>query len=147
MEKKYYKPEIEDIRVGYECEILSNHHTSKGEIAETVWSSYIFTPMTIETGNIKIKDVLGMIFEVRTPYLTKEQIEAEGWTAENLTGSFSKQIGEYTFFIRKRSIDDIEIVKIKTIENGVKNSYRTIFNGKCPSINEFRYIIKLLNIK
>src|SRR5687768_16490771 len=60
----YFTPSIEEIRVGYECETINPVH--RGE----------WYPTTINKGNISWIEFLDC---VRVPYLTKEQIEKEGF--------------------------------------------------------------------
>src|SRR6187399_1401013 len=64
MNEQYFTPAMEDLRVGYECESYNNH----------VWVKMIFTT----------KDFDGLPLDIdgrwlRTPYITREQIEKEGW--------------------------------------------------------------------
>jgi|LakMenE18May11ns_1017448.scaffolds.fasta_scaffold9957797_14 hypothetical protein len=150
MEKElYYTPKITDIRIGYECEV----NWSRGYSEE-------FIPL-----NTRLKDEEGVYCpdlddiviahddgyaEFRTLYLTKEQIESEGWV-------YSKDSNSFIYDIK--NTDSISFTLIitgdgnrfgfKTIvitKNSSWNSY-PVYHGICPSINEFRYITKeLLNI-
>ena len=77
-------------------------------------------------------------WKIRVPYLTKEQIEAEGWTKEK---SYFIKNNIYLFF------ED----KFLVIDSGNPFSWEAIdseilFKGKCKDINTFRKICKLLEI-
>jgi hypothetical protein len=117
----YYTPDISDIRIGYECETrvepYPNWVVSKIENVEDI--DFIYNKE----------------WEVRTPFLTKEQIEAEGWISkmENFYEKEGWKMEVYSNYIE--------------IRKGSWYPDNTYFKGKCPSINEFRYICKLLSIK
>lgn len=147
-QNKYFQPEISDIRVGYECEVNSSLGYSK-EFTPTIVGfkneDYAYTDEVSRLINM-MDDGYG---EIRTPYLTKEQIEAEGWTEVRdkliscvgktrcyLEIPFEKERYWVWFSEEDRSFAITGIDGIKTY-----------FQGICPSINEFRTIIKLLNIK
>jgi hypothetical protein len=138
-DSKYFVPNIEDIRIGYECEIWWNYNM----LPENKWC-----PIKIgdaDTQNFEMFDFIYRIRDnhIRTPYLTKEQIEAEGWIfVEHDNSPFNSGY-------RK------ENHRIQTVNNGSggmyisrrdENGINVIFEGVCPSINEFRFICKLLNI-
>jgi hypothetical protein len=153
IEVEYYTPDIEDIRVGYECEWI---HLDKGWIKGVISEKIL-------------NDVFGFLFinkiEKRTPYLTKEQIEAEGWVEvpnrwfdTNKTQRMATVpdyeldtvFGKLKLFITNLK----EVHKHISIERYTKadpndawsmSSFKTVYSGPCPSINEFRQIIKLLN--
>lgn len=161
MEKQYYSPDLEDLFIGYELEYL-----------------FVTTPMTKLWKPFKIEnsfdfneiwDVFneGKSTNIRTPYLSKEDIEKEGWEfypkgynnfleralsksewerAEEYnydTNSFPFELwfkrGDY-YLALYRSTSKLLIVKKLDTPN-------LIFKGKCPSVNEFRKVIKLLEIK
>jgi hypothetical protein len=88
---------------------------------------------------------------LRTPHLTKEQIEADGWQYNE--DSFLKSIGKFpnhfwftkngfglTFYPDKYTID-IDDDRV-CMANPVM-----VYRGSCQDINTFRTICKLLNIK
>ena len=142
MKNKYYVPAIEDVFVGYECELyLSIYEDDKwteknwvvGKVSQIFphfeWVDYRDVSHTFPVHG-------GEYFElrIRTPYLTKEQIEKEGWTTDP-KGKFDKG---------KNSLAVITIES--TIFIRIINKYLTLYFGKCPSINEFRKICNLLDI-
>ena len=127
--EKYFIPNIEDIRIGYECEInYSLGYTDK----------YVKTIIKLKEEDDSCCDDVSTITimmddgygEVRTLFLTKEQIEQEGYRTDYISDT-----GMYFFF------DDItHILKICDYNGDMS------YNGECKSINEFRYICKLLKI-
>ena len=71
----YFVPDIEDIRVGYECEIKP---TGSEELD---WMPYVINGDTA----FKYYKTKGKgATSIRVPYLTKEQIEAEGWVFDKI---------------------------------------------------------------
>jgi len=131
---KYFTPSIEDIKVGYTVETVDQGKWMENEVGSSLLS-YEHVERLLRF-NPKY---------VRTPYLTKEQIEGEGWKfSGHQVGEFATSLdGAPMVFVSKddeRSFTwDGEILDIY----GVKSHYV----GRCPSINEFRQIQKLLNIK
>ena len=78
---------------------------------------------------------------IRTPYLTKEQIEKEGWVNTEEGDNIYTRKGPY------------ELSTITLIQDGkttmflvVARDGKAVYSGQCPSINEFRKISKLLGI-
>lgn len=131
MENKYYTPDIEDIRIGYEGEI----NWSRG-YSET----FVPFKITVQNEDFAYTGLLSEIVdamddgyaEVRTPYLTKKQIEAEGW--EDMIGYLYKNYRRLNF--------NSETNKLQ-----IYDMFNNIFYvGKCRCINDFRYITKLLGI-
>ena len=126
MENKYFTPDIEDIRVGYEYESLQ-----KQEDGSEKW-----VPQKIVRRYDLEGDWEGWLHYgiVRTPYLTKEQIEAEGW----------KHYGNNCFELNPRWFCSWypEINRLEVYDNENEKN----FAGKCKDINTFRKICKLLEI-
>ena len=130
MEKeKYFIPEIEDIYSGYEYEVRRND--GKWERVTEFSNDYDYedNPHYAIMKDIKIG-------KIRVPYLTKEQIENEGW-------EFTEQINNRLYFRKGAFVltfedDYINIDNTKGQDIG--------YWGKCKDINTFRYICKLLEI-
>lgn len=174
-ELKYYTPDIEDIKVGYECEI---HTMTTGgliildmldkEESKTIQQPNIeyWVPIKCDLDiwdNKTPHQIVKLLNnnQVRTPYLTKEQIEAEGWIfkiksvdlwfesdaekASNLQDFYGYKC--YKLFLNYGLHDNK--IKIKGDFTGGCNFNKadTLFEGFCPSVNELRIICKLLNIK
>jgi hypothetical protein len=136
-ENKYYTPDIEDIYIGYSCELKK-----QGE-----WKNYICLRPN------ELSNLLHQYLEprmdgipVRTPYLSKEQIEAEGWSEEgNYTGtSFYKNNWKLGFKRGTIKKDENTILNTSTIAIFLNEDIRYV--GECKSINEFRKICKWLGI-
>lgn len=151
-EQKYFTPSIEDIRVGYEAEIAYLH--------EDNWS---FTKWrTKEETLATITELLNYNRRIRVPYLTKKQIEAEGWKVENFPYNIIKGVKntgiydlnddmtgiEYNLFYRfenKRLSIESYIINYGKADRPYKG-VNCIYFGECKDINTFRYLIKLLEI-
>lgn len=134
----YYTPDIEDIRVGYEYEAYSEgvDEISVEDIAG--WYKYKW-----DQGNCW-RDTVDMSIGIakkiiRTPYLTKEQIEAEGFIDQQ---DRSMEENSGCLFIGKNKNIRYWFTTKRLSINGMGG----IFDGKCKSINEFRTICKLLGI-
>lgn len=158
---KYFQPEISDIRIGYECELFLNKNgsceypeewipISIPENAYRKWSLY-------DGGDQSELDHIISLLDnnqVRTPYLTKEQIEAEGWVDTYLfpdeTSILCKgnnlEFHEVAF---PKNSNKISVTRVWDISHNEEADYRRDikFKGECKSINEFKIICKLLNIK
>lgn len=138
MNNKYYTPEISDLRVGYECEANPKFYSNQ----EDIWIPTIMKGVGQEVIHYHMLGVY------RTPYLTKEQIEAEGWKfklniySDEFGNGWVIELlkGDYYFSFNQDYIAHI-------YKWSSKEGSSTLFTGNCPSINEFRTIIKLLNIK
>jgi len=131
---KYFYPEIEDIFVGYECESTNNgEHWYKWEFEQ-----HNFPALDLE--------ILNNMY--RTQYLTQEQIENEGW--KHVGGkllSEADQLYEKNNYILSYSYSSKKIVLLIQDPSKVENYYtEPTFRGTCRCINDFRKIIKLLNI-
>jgi hypothetical protein len=139
-QNKYYTPEIYELFVGYECEVVNmeNYKTEyqltlpykiklTGIIDNQIWFKTDKSVFELENIN-----------QIRIPYLTQEDIESEGWKmvwgeAQCLTFSINNII--LTKFNNSCSI---------LIDYSKE---RRLFDGECKSINELRTIQKLLKIK
>lgn len=145
-ETKYFTPSIEDIRVGYECDYSIGGN----------WKKTIFTQNDV----YDYMGLAGGYGQIRVPYLTKEQIEAEGWKPLDKLSPFTgkpykwqKVIGEKeTGVFNEDHIYTLEFEPLShlTIHLEWESSWMrfegNIFVGRCPDINTFRYICKLLGI-
>ena len=132
-EKEYYTPDIEDIFVGYECELPVDGNWNK--IAIMIGDFY-----TIDYD------------QLRTPYLTKEQIEGEGWSNPEVYRDggtlLYKQEGYELTFKGENNLARSRQIKVEKVWKTMEGNRLSLclFLGECPSINEFRKICKLLNI-
>ena len=142
---KYFKPEISDIRVGYEFEYRFSY--------DDEWKKAIIKPTTDIQYLVDIyNNIIGKEGGLRTLYLTKEQIEAEGCIYKGRTQDiwFEKgldyDMGSWTAYkiIFQYGLEDKRL-RIFAVDIVDKLEY-DLFIGYCKSINEFRYICKLLKI-
>jgi len=139
MENKYYTPSIEDIRVGYECEWKDCDEHTWEKKNEYPWEKRIIEADEVE---FTIDDVEEG--RIRTPYLTKEQIEAEGWVEMSPPIiSISREFRNIPFIKDGYRLD----YNINSNQLAITISREFLFYGECKSINELRIICKLLNIK
>jgi hypothetical protein len=155
MENKYFTPDIEDIHIGYECEILYPHNMIKynEKLNENLWEKHKFELQE----SLSEGDSMSFDYIYRTLYLTKEQIEAEGWeTTDEGVDSRGEKI------LYKNCKKDLNIFNLKyyLIFNEIEKSLNiymrkslfddsitsNLYNGECKDINTFRKIIKLLGI-
>lgn len=160
-QNKYFTPDIEDIRVGYEGEI----NWSRG-YSET----FVPFKITVQNEDFAYTGLLSEIVdamddgyaEVKTPYLTKEQIEAEGWTQLEDKSPFTSKPYKFRKIIGEKETGIFNQDSIYTLEYyGIGNTnliihlewesswnrYNgNIFKGTCKDINTLRYICKLLGI-
>lgn len=151
---KYFTPDIEDIRVGYECEILWNQDI----FPEDNWYSVVVGDN--QTEDFDTIDYIGRIAneKIRVPFLTKEQIEVEGWEGETIIkDSWNDEKDEYIDGFSKSENEDkwwdmyiTEDYTLRIYRRFYRNEVAwvsiPVFEGTCKDINTFRYILKLLGI-
>lgn len=151
MENNYFTPSIEDIRVGYEYESLR----WKLPPEPKYWEKMIW-------GESRMMNSFDMAYfrelcakgEIRVPYLTKEQIEAEGWAEikeECWMKGMLKKVKEngHTFYCIIRKNNNLYVsqyIPSKPDEVWSMSMKSTVYDGECRDINTFRYICKLLGI-
>ena len=155
MKSKYYTPDISDLFVGYECEKAILDYSSTG-LAPVGWEPYkIGQDANWEKGLREMETfILWNTRSLRTPYLTKEQIESEGWKYEgakdyllfgyDVMQGFHNAMEKGDYVIQGRSLFGSQHLKI--FDRSDQEGAHCVFEGFCPSINEFRKICKLLGI-
>ena len=125
----YYLPDVKDLRIGYSCMInITNKEVAK------FWQKFVIED------NEDLRRVLEKPSNIITPYLTEEDLESKKW---RLASGKDYDIplfrkGNYTLGYNWET----KMMKIATF----KADADTIYNGLCPSINEFNYLSKLLKI-
>ena len=143
---EYFTPDIEDIRVGYECEINTDRNARHGD---SDWNHIIIDGDLYHGFGVDLS-------RLRVPYLTKEQIEAEGWKLKGITvdiwwekeGYFeinnwtSRKIVMHYGMKGHVGYNDCRLY-IYAEDMGDEHM---LFEGECKDINTFRYICKLLKI-
>lgn len=170
----HYTPSIEDIFVGYEAELnwctmsglIVDLETDEDEIIvsedtklwETIVCGYNETVFDSKHTPQQFHNLI-KLGRLRTPYLTPIQIEKEGWNSwrgsENVTpfnlfmlwGAYRFEIDGYILIYERRKHSITIYEKKNKTEGDYPNNWDQIYKGLCPSINEFRKIMKLLNIK
>jgi hypothetical protein len=142
MENNYYTPELSDLHIGYECEVKVGEGWEKTNLTDSIQFPHV--ELRLSQGRL------------RTPYLTKEQIEAEGWKFLHMSQDlwFEKK-GDFdfdNFYTSKltmhygaKSHIGYSDLRLTIIADDRGLAYK-LFEGMCPSINEFRKITKLLRI-
>jgi hypothetical protein len=132
MENKYFTPDIEDFHVGY-----------KFQLSDPTFKEWINAVFDIDDP-VSNYDPLRWVAhrinlgKIRVPYLTKEQIQAEGWKPEK---SYFRKNDLYLFFENNElEIDFGEPFTWDASDSDVR------YKGECKDINTFRKIIKLLGI-
>lgn len=136
----YFTPSIEDIRTGYEFQRLPKWAKGKGD-EHIFWEDWVWSFGDVNGWETSIEEG-----RIRVPYLTKEQIEKEGWINDGKNydgGSFDRKTPEYTSRIEYDYITR-QMIIYYTDESREYLDVR--FEGECKDINTFRYICKLLKI-
>lgn len=134
---KYYVPDIEDFRIGYEYEKSNDENKSEWRVEIKDWD--------FEGLDFYLRE--GMI---RVPYLSQEQIENEGWIEVILSGDFIDGSNLKVDMIRMKKNTEYEPLlltyNLKTKMMEIGNVRDILFSGECKDINTFRWICKLLKI-
>lgn len=147
---EYYYPSIEEIHIGYEGEM--NWHLGY----EKEYSPIKITLRDKE--NIYHDELSEVVIAmddgyagVRCKFLDEEDVVSLGWSIQsphNYYVLIEKPINKYSKYealLDKKN----HTISINYINNDPGLEYPTdeyIFDGKCPTINELRYISKLLGI-
>lgn len=138
MENKYYTPEVSDFHKGFEFEVR-------------ISGTDIWVPITLNFPSsiwgfvsTKYKKDGELIEEriepdvVRVPYLTKEQIEAEGW----------EKAMERDYFTKIVNGDEFQLSYQWDNHWGIIFDYDAnyVFRGFIKSINEFRKLMEMIAV-
>lgn len=166
---KYFIPDIEDLKVGYECEICTNYGYESFNDNKEIWEKVLIEYKNEDgTYTEKLLNIIIGIDDgyqpVRVSYLTKEQIEAEGWnfkikgidlwfekevlTEEFDWSSFCNLYGykPYKLFLNYGTNDNKIIIKCDFSGGADFSNSDILFEGECKDINTLKYISKLLKI-
>lgn len=148
MTNKYFTPAPEDIRLGYECECLWCCAQPREWVKITVTQED-----NESTKDLPIESVLSRLNtgEIRVPYLTPEQIEADGWepiSMKNieLENRYPFQKGNYFLVLDLRhDVPTIDIIlrDVSLALGKFDNPERFRIWMRCKDINTFRKICKL----
>lgn len=139
---KYFVPDISDIRVGYECQIRNTFFIyPQGWPEKTslmIREDLDFFCKMCAVGRNRNTATLECI--ARVPYLTKEQIEAEGWTIETQDDQLDYGTkGRHTlkFFHQYKQNPSVWLYFFGEL----------VYKGECKDINTFRMLCKLVAIE
>jgi len=149
-EQKHYTPAPEDFRVGFECEILK---WIDGVLIPEKWEPRI---ISAEGVSIQIEIAVNRAKKdaIRVPYLTAEQIEAEGWEKEQIGQHWLKNITGFKYILTAANTvtQEIEtncphcwIIQRINPETWIIPNFQ-VFRGTIRCINDLRLICKLLGI-
>lgn len=149
MSDKYFTPDIEDIRVGYECEVKNSSDDKNFEWEHLKIVGVDDAKISGRLMDWSFYDSLNAVKDksVRVPYLTKEQIIAEGWREihdEEYIKSIPVEDGmpSKTWWFH----NNVDTEYLSTIEFRYNGYHNVGFRGECKDINTFRWISKLLKI-
>lgn len=150
MENKYFTPDIEDICIGYELEWKCKIRNQDWE--KTTCDTDLISIIYDEYEHSDFEEPYNEQF--RVPYLTKEQIKAEGWEYKNRSTDLWFEHKE--IFLREDGyhLENIKLqyglhdyrLKISFVYVGDSEESTNAYLGECKDINTFRKIIKLLGI-
>jgi hypothetical protein len=143
MENKYFTPDIENIHVGFICYQYNKFYDGHGIKFDERWAEDL-TLLVPAAVRILINEESNIADFIRVPYLTKEQIEAEGWSKAKVPIVTIKHDFYEIPYIKDNFRIDYNF-KNKLI-NILENNGVNLFYGECKDINTFIKIIKLLNI-
>lgn len=142
MENKYYIPEIEEFRVGFEYESFIVTEIAADKIPKREWLTEVYTGKQFE------KDGISTAFKLRkhpvtgenwtrVKYLDKDDIESLGFIC-NYTDQYFK--GDDTILVD----DDFFMQIIRRKEDSVDEAY--LFQGTIKNKSELKVLLKQLNI-
>jgi hypothetical protein len=139
-DNKYYTPEVGELRVGYQCEILDDWDNGNNP----VYKPHVFK---FEHGWIEIPERI--VENIRTPYLTREDVESLGWSQNwKETDTYEGCYILTTAPVCEGAPDEIwelwHYDKVVSISNELSNR---CYDGECKSINELRLLMRWLQIK
>jgi hypothetical protein len=140
-EEKYYVPNREDFKEGFEYEQLYNTYSPPDfKLTDSKWVKQVFDDFTSEENYLFNRQLMDN--NIRVPFLTKEDIEKEGW--ENI-----EEIDDAGAFEAEKNLGATDYRLCWTFDK-ILSVYEygndCIYRGDCRCINDFRTICKLLNI-
>ena len=154
MEKQYYTPNPNELFIGYELESMYLNEDNS-------YSKEVLDKESLYHTIDEIEQKIGLV-SYRTPYLTKEDIESEGWKydytdpngyicflkeiqglKENESGFNDKEGNFYAY--NKNSLAYLPSKKELIITIQPNSCFS--FLGECKSINELRKLQRWLGIK
>lgn len=157
LHSNYFTPSIEDIHIGYECEKrILDFSVYRNFPSPEVYEQWLlgkeaeFEPFKVDGATIKFVETSGRnntdkgncVGILRVPYLTKEQIEKEGWKILEIPKRW---------ILHGKTMElsyNLENKKLTPLPAGSQNVQLGQMNVSldCKDINTFRKICKLIGI-
>lgn len=140
-DNKYYTPDISDLHIGYEGEYL----------AMITPQTRVWKPFKIEDSFSfnEIWDIFneGKQTNIKVKYLSKEDIESEGWKdLENHPKLVEQHYSQGKHRLVLNQITrGIEVYTINFVDTELSPPIQ-IYKGECKSINELKKLMKSLSI-
>lgn len=131
----YFTPEIEDLRIGYECEVYDQASTKL--IKDIRWHRVIIDKSYTNAGEtIAFNSVLKYLKKecIRVRYLDEEILIDNGWYP----------VDDIRFPEYVKDQFRLELLGERTI--AISKNENILFCGKCRDINTLRYISKLIGL-
>lgn len=150
MDKKYFRPKIESLYVGYEGYY---RNISMDEIGDPELN-YDRIEKTILSGH-QLQSALKYGSTLMTAYLSEDILIEDGWEQQEESSAYGNPIFKkgnfWLIYYRPDSYFEYPVVNIIAIDptklqfTSYPENFRPMF--PCPSINELRRFISLLDIK
>lgn len=156
IKNKYFTPDIEDLKVGYICESTTMpsswniNDCNDVDNSDDIWEvEPISESRLCNIIKYSMEEEGGIQRFIRTPFLTKEDIEKEGWIYSGIIatpngGIINHQLNNFKY--RTSYNYNSKILEVYEVIKDVYKEDLMIFRGICRCINDFRTICKLLNI-
>jgi len=152
MDSKYFTPKLEDFIYGYEYEQNFLRYIPKEQlikmdypqpVADWVLEDNWVKETFLSDGSPTLASNLerGLI---RVPYLTKEDIIAEGWRCIHWREYLWEKENRIIHFFNGQKEDEDDTTYLSIFK--IHNSDKILFEGECKDKSAFRYICRLLNI-
>lgn len=140
MENNYFKPDTEDLRIGYECEIGNKGYAE--DFQGKNWRNIIIGKKDAYRDDSfpyydLFVDYEDGLEDIRVQYLTKEQIESEGW-------DYDRQSSDILYFDRRPYTLEYNLTNRILLIGG--DLHYPSYRGECKDINTFRFLVKLLRL-
>jgi len=151
MKNKYYTPELEEFRVGFEYE----YNNTWGGFSKRIVTEENLMDKLINIGSGN--DRVPFNYNWRVKYLDKQDIESLGFGNYKravchwykMEGHFKDGFGAYGKWskIRLLHCKDLNTIKIKAFEHSWDEEETVLFQGKIKNKSELKKLLKQLNIE
>jgi len=136
-DNKYYTPEISELFVGYEYERMNGEDWEEAELSEIDLCTESSGGEPVEN---EFEEIVKGLRTIRTPYLTKGQIESDGWNFISNDLGFPEYYRKGSFHIIPREKGIYEIIKVDFKNTEEFSKSKPTYIGNIKSINELRKI-------